>query len=45
VVPRFDNPIIQSPIAYHNRTGKHNLTIYDWTSFIKFADYHFRVVR
>lgn len=41
-IPAIDNPIIQSPIAYHIRQGEHNLTVYDWTNFIKFADYHFR---
>jgi hypothetical protein len=43
--PGVDNPVIQSAIAYHNRTGEHNLTLYDWKSFIKFADYHFKIVR
>jgi hypothetical protein len=45
VPPDIDTPVIQSPIAYHNRAGEHNLTVFDWTSFIKFADYHFRIVR
>lgn len=43
--PAIDNPVIQSPIAYHNRTGAHNMTAYDWKNFIKFADYHFHIVR
>jgi hypothetical protein len=41
--PAIDKPIIESPLAYHNRTGQHDLTVYDWTNFIKFADYHFGI--
>jgi hypothetical protein len=40
--PGIDKPVISSLIAYHNRKGEHNLTVYDWTNFIRFADYHFK---
>ncbi len=40
--PPIDEAIIQSPLAYHNRKGAHNLTLFDWTNFIKFAGYHFK---
>ncbi len=40
--PGINQPIIQSPTAYHNREGEHNLTAYDWSNFIKFANYHYR---
>jgi hypothetical protein len=43
--PAINAPIIESPIAYHNREGKHNLTVYDWKNFIKFADFHFKIKR
>jgi pimeloyl-ACP methyl ester carboxylesterase len=43
--PAIDQAIIRSPLAYHNREGIHNLTLYDWTNFVKFARYHFKTIR
>ncbi len=40
--PGINQPVIQSIIAYHNREGVHNLTLYDWINFIKFANYHYK---
>jgi pimeloyl-ACP methyl ester carboxylesterase len=40
--PGINEPITQSPLAYHNREGEHNLTAYDWSNFIKFADDHYK---
>lgn len=40
--PAINEAIIQSPIAYHNREGEHNLTAFDWVNFIKFANYHYK---
>lgn len=45
VPPALNTPVIETPMAYHNREGKHDLTVYDWKQFIKFADYHFRRTR
>ena len=45
VPPSINVGIIESPIAYHNREGIHDLTVFDWKNFIKFADYHFREKR
>lgn len=42
VRPGPDSPYIRKPLAYHNRTGKHNMTYYDWEQFVKFADLYFK---
>lgn len=41
--PEINEPIIRSQLAYHNREGEHNLTAYDWSNFISFANYHFKI--
>lgn len=40
--PGINQPINQSPLAYHNREGEHNLTAYDWNNFIQFANYYYK---
>lgn len=39
-------PAVNQPVGdvvrYHIRTGKHDVTDYDWQQYIKFADDHFR---
>lgn len=39
-MPNADTPIHEGHIGYHLRTGKHNLTEYDWGCFMDFADKH-----
>ncbi len=40
-MPEVNNPVMDT-IAYHIRTGTHDLTLYDWKQYIIFADKHFR---
>ena len=39
--PPVDQPIIESTIGYHVRSGFHGLELYDWEQYMKFIDYHF----
>jgi hypothetical protein len=40
--PAINSPIINSFLGYHNREGIHDLTVYDWNNFIRFANYHYK---
>jgi hypothetical protein len=39
-MPAVNTPV-HGTIGYHVRTGKHNVTEYDWMQYLKFADKHF----
>jgi pimeloyl-ACP methyl ester carboxylesterase len=39
-MPKADAPLHDGHIGHHLRTGKHNLTEYDWGCFMDFADQH-----
>ena len=39
-MPTVDKPV-HGTIGYHVRSGKHNVTDFDWEQYLKFADKHF----
>ncbi len=40
--PAIDQPLLTGTIGYHLRTGKHDVTSYDWAQYLTFADRHFK---
>lgn len=40
-MPKVNKPILKS-VGYHIRTGKHDVTDFDWEAWMDFADMHFR---
>ena len=43
--PPPGSPLEDGSIGYHLRTGKHDLTEYDWKCYMDFADRHLKAVR
>jgi hypothetical protein len=39
-MPPVNQPLTQGAVGYHIRTGKHDVTEYDWEQYLKFADHH-----
>lgn len=39
--PAVDEPVMRT-VGYHVRTGKHDITAYDWDRYLDFADMHWR---
>jgi hypothetical protein len=41
-MPAIDQPVMEGHIGYHVRSGDHDITLYDWQQFVKFADKYFK---
>jgi len=42
-MPEADHPSLNGYIGYHLRTGKHDITSWDWEQYITFATKHFNL--
>ena len=41
-LPEPQKPLHEGHVGYHLREGKHDLTAYDWTQYLAFADRHLK---
>ena len=41
-MPSVDSPMMEGDVAYHIRKGGHDINLYDWTQYVKFADKYFK---
>ena len=41
-MPEPDTPILTGHVGYHLRSGKHDLTSYDWEQYLNFGDRHLK---
>jgi len=40
-MPPVDQPLLQGSVAYHIRSGKHDVTSFDWEQYLNFLDLQF----
>lgn len=41
-MPPNNEQVIQLPLGFHNRDGDHDMNLFDWRQFVKFADEYFK---
>jgi hypothetical protein len=41
-MPRVNQPVLNGYIGYHIRSGKHDITDFDWEAYMDFADSHLK---
>jgi len=41
-MPEINQPVLSGTIGYHIRSGKHDITAWDWQQYLDFADLHLK---